>query len=91
MDRLPHHVLQAALALALMYSGLVGAGAAEPSAAELKALATSGARIGSITILPGDVFDPSKPGEDLNLRVLDDVIHWDDAVRADDPQGGAAP
>lgn len=75
MDRLPHPVLQAALALALVFSGLATASTAEPSAAELKALATSGARIGTITILPGDVFDPSKPGEDRSAYRLANRLH----------------
>jgi hypothetical protein len=26
-------------------------------------------------------YDPQVPGKELNLRVLDDVIEWDDAVR----------
>src|SRR4051794_30367341 len=30
-------------------------------------------------------YAPTQPGEDLNLRVLDSVIDWADAVRAGDP------
>ncbi|AVP99069.1 hypothetical protein C7S18_18670 [Ahniella affigens] len=55
----------------------VAADVTTPTAAELKTLAQSGARIGTITIVPGDVFDPSRPGEDKAVYRLANRLHID--------------
>lgn len=54
---------------------IIAANSSAPTAAELRALAKSGARIGTVTIVPGDIFDPSKPDEDRAVYRLANRLH----------------